>query len=172
MATYNYRGEEVTGKRVLLVDKSFGDLDESGEIIYHRYHYPKVKWPAEDAHRDSYGFDKHADYGGNHVCRVILPMGTVLCRYGREEGSFTTNKGTPYELLGLPYIKETIEYHEYEVISSDVMVACEVTKGLVAPAFKSRGGVVQYKHDNPIKDELADGKLREVFLWKQWNESV
>ena len=90
----------------------------------------------------------------------------ILCRYGEETGSFTAEKGTPYELLGLPYNKESVEYHEYEVVGDNLRVRCVVIKGMVAPAFSSQGGVTQYKHSKRIIQEIADGKLLEVFLWR------
>ena len=87
-------------------------------------------------------------------------------RYGLPTGRFTTLKGTAYEKLGLPYVKETIEYHEY-MVSLDLMVDCFVTKGIVAPAFYSEGGAIQFMHRQSINLECQDGLLKEVKGWRQ-----
>lgn len=54
---------------------------------------------------------------GLYLQKIPLPEGHILCRYGHEGGRFTTDTGTPYSMLGLPYKPETLEYHEYIVIN-------------------------------------------------------
>lgn len=95
----------------------------------------------------------------------ILPKGMMLCRYGTPNGYFTTEKGTEYETLALPYVKETIEYHEYKV-SEDIRVDCYVMKGAVAPKFNSTGGAVQFLHRQSVNLECEDGFLQEDMKWK------
>ena len=51
-------------------------------------------------------------------------------------------------------------------MGDNLRVRCVVIKGMVAPAFSSQGGVTQYKHSKRIIQEIADGKLLEVFLWR------
>ena len=89
----------------------------------------------------------------------------MLCRYGNENGRSTTLINTPYEMLGLPFIKETQEYHEYQVMADGVTVKCIVTKERVAPMFNSEGGAIQFLHKQSILAEINSGKLKEVTLW-------
>ena len=89
----------------------------------------------------------------------------MLCRYGYSIGKLTTLKGTDYDKLGLPYLKETVEYHEYEVIADGISVRCFVCKGFVAKMFNSVGGAIQFLHSQPIADEIAQNKLKEDMSW-------
>ena len=155
---YNCFGEELEdGSVPELRDPSFGEVVD-GEVV--------PFWPEEDETVDADGFDKTAaDESGNYRHEVILPRGTMLCRYGLESGITTTTLGSPYEMLGLPYKVETIEYHEYMVVADGVKVRCIVDKGWVAKAFDSEGGAIQFMHRQSITDELKDGKLKEVTTW-------
>ena len=94
----------------------------------------------------------------------IIPKGTVICRYGSPRGRFSTYKGTDYDTLSLPYIRETIEYHEY-IVTTYLKVVCIVTKGITAPMFDSSGGAVQFMHRQTIELECSDSVLKEVDLW-------
>ena len=129
-------------------------------------------WGTETEKCDADGFDKEyrpIDGTSAYIIKdYIIPKGTIVCRYGFPGGFFTTDKGADYDQLGLPYIKETIEYHEYRV-SEDLMVDCYVTKGVVAPKFKSEGGAVQYMHRQSISLECEDGFLQEDLSWIQRN---
>lgn len=155
---YNCYGEDITGKKPLLADSSFGNYDEDMN--------PHPFWQPEDESVDSYGFDKrHVEENGSYIQEVILPRGTMLCRYGPPQGRMTTNAGIPYELLGLPYKKETIAYHEYKVIADGVIVQCKVLRGFVYPTFGSKGNVVQYLHPVTIEEEIYLGKIEEDFIW-------
>ena len=113
---------------------------------------------------DKDGFDKEfRPIEGMEVHLIenyIIPKGSILCRYGFSGVFFTTLKSSAYETLGLPYVKETIEYHEYKV-SEDVCVNCYVTKGKVAPKFTSIGGAVQFMHKQTIALECEDGFLQK-----------
>ncbi len=55
-------------------------------------------------------------------------------------------------MSGLPYVKETIEYHEFKV-TEDLSVECRVDKGMVAPKFLSDGGAIQFMHKQPLRLE-------------------
>ncbi len=117
---------------------------------------------------DRFGFDRtNIESNGKYTEEIELPINTMLCRYGGEMGFTTTLLNTPYEKLGLPYVKETQEYHEYEVIANGVTVKCIVTKGRVAPAFHSEGGAIQFLHKRTILEELNSGRLREVTIWRE-----
>ncbi len=43
MRVFNYRGEDVTGKKVLLIDENFGEQDDEGNVVYEAY--CKNVWP-------------------------------------------------------------------------------------------------------------------------------
>ena len=123
-------------------------------------------WAEESDDNDSDGLDKHnVEANGSYKIEVELPKGTMLCRYGADTGSNTTPIGTEYELIGLPWKKETLQYHEYRVIANGVRVKLSVTKGRVAPAFDSPGGAIQFIHHQSIAEEMATGKLEEVDEW-------
>lgn len=74
-------------------------------------------------------------------------------------------KRVEYENLGLPYVKETIEYHEFKV-TEDLSVDCRVVKGLVAPKFQSKGGAIQFMHRQSVRLECEDGYLQEETSWR------
>lgn len=155
----NCYGEIITGIKQFQ-DPSFGYYDEQGD--------EHVNWAKEDEHVDSDGFYKHhVEPNGLYKMDVSLPLGTLLCRYGNTRGRLTSDINSEYENLGLPYIKETVEYHIYRVIVSSLKVQCTVQKGEVAPMFNSPGGAVQYKHYQSIAKELAQEKIEEVFDYER-----
>lgn len=163
---YNYLKEDITGIAPQLIDEAYDKHDEiTHKLLYTPYGYPVVNWPEESIYNDKDGFDKSIEIDGEYKHTVILPKGTVLCRYGRSIGFFTTFKGTPYSKLGLPYIPETIEYHEYIDIADGVEVECKVVEGIVAAAFNSEGGATQFLHPTAIMNEIMAGKLKEDFAW-------
>ena len=140
-----------------LADPSYGEVID-GEIVPY--------WPEESDAIDADGFDKtNIEDNGKYKNEVILPKGTMLCRYGLETGVTTTTLGSPYDMLGLPYKIETIEYHEYVVIADSIRVKCIVEKGRVAKAFDSEGGAIQFVHKQSIMDEVKTGRLKEVTSW-------
>lgn len=156
---YNYLGEEIEGKRVELISEEYGYYD--GDKLV-------VNWDEESDLVDGRGFDKgNIEPGGKYTENVELPKGTRICRYGTEFGKLTTLVGTKYEKLGLPYRKETIEYHEYVVIADGISVRCIVTKGRVARMFGSEGGAIQFLHHRTIMEELNTYRLKEVYEWRK-----
>lgn len=159
---FNYLGEDITNKGILLAMPEYGYVDENN--------IPHINWGEETEKCDKDGFDKEFRPNPNSDVYIIenylIPKGTMLCRYGFEGGIFTTLKGSTYENLGLPYVKETIEYHEYKV-TEDLEVDCYVVKGVVAPKFLSNGGAIQFKHKQEIFLECEDGYLEEDLLWIQ-----
>lgn len=117
----------------------------------------KLNYPPDD------GFDKdNNEPNGSYKMKVKLKRGVKIIRYGSEMGSFTAPKGSEYSLLALPWVQDSVEYHEYEVIADGITVVCQVWRGKVAPAFDSPGGAVQYKHEENIAAEIKHGKLRRI----------
>lgn len=152
----NYLGQIITGRKQF-IDESYGYYDDDGN--------EHVNWRPEDSIIDSDGFDKrNIEINGFYTQEILLPYGKLICRYGNTRGRITTDLDSAYEQLGLPYIKETVEYHTYRVITDGLLVKCMVTRGRVAPMFNSAGGAVQYKHFQNIFKELEYNKLEEVFL--------
>ncbi len=158
---FNCLGVDITNTRILLLSPDYGYVDENN--------IPHIEWGSETEKCDRNGFDKEfRPVDGSNVYIIkdfVLQRGTMLCRYGTPTGYFTTIKGTSYDSLGLPYVRETIEYHEYKV-SEDILVECRVVKGKVAPKFKSEGGAIQFLHKQTIKRECEGGFLQEDFQWK------
>ena len=161
---FNYLGNNLDGVRIQLLNPSYGFVDDNN--------IPHINWGSETEKCDSNGFDKqYRPIEGSDqyvITNYIIPKGTMICRYGFPGGFFTTLKGADYDQLGLPYVKETIEYHEYGV-SEDLNVDCYVTKGMVAPIFLSNGGAVQFMHKQSIMLECEDGYIQEDMSWIQKN---
>ncbi len=157
----NYLGQIITGRKQF-ISPLFGYYDESGN--------EHVNWMPENADVDSDGFDKNnREFNNEYAVDIVLPYGKLICRYGNIRGRFTTDIGTDYDTLSLPYVKETVEYHVYKVISDGFKVKCCVLRGRVAPMFLSKGGAVQYKHHESIAKEIEYGKLEEVFIYDSIN---
>lgn len=126
---------------------------------------PEVDWSGcKTSYSDDNGFDlRNIEKNGKHYIEINLPKGTQLIRYGRETGKYTAPKGTRYEELSLPYIKSSVEFHEYRVIVDSITVYCTVNKGIVAPMFDCNGGGVQYFHlDGSIRKMVQKNILERV----------
>ena len=151
----NCLGDIITGIKKFQ-NPAFGYIDSEG--VEH------VNWQIENERIDADGFDKgNIESEGKYKVDIVLPYGKLICRYGNERGRLTTDIYSDYDELGLPYVKETVEYHVYKVIADGLKVRCTVSKGRVAPMFNSPGGANQYKHYQSIAKELDDNKLEEVF---------
>ncbi len=154
----NDQGKKLGNAPVLLKKPEYGTGNYIGKL------YPEVKW--EDYRQefaDSDGFDKRSrEENGEYIIKIKLPRGTELIRYGSEIGSYTAPKNTPYDNLGLPYLQETIEYHEYIVTADSISAFCIVKRGRVAPMFDSPGGGIQYKHEKSIRELIGKKAIREV----------
>ena len=160
---YNCLGDDITEIRIVVEKSEFGYVDNNN--------IPHINWGTETDVCDANGFDKNYRPDDSDIYLIenyIIPNGSIICRYGNPSGMFTTIKGTAYEELSLPYIKETIEYHEYKV-TADLSVKCIVTKGVVAPKFSSLGGGIQFMHKQMISLECEDGFLEEDKTWLQKN---
>ena len=151
---YNYLGEDITSIKPDVADDSFGYRNKDGVLV--------INWEAQSDLKDSKGFDKTVQFeNGDYTEEVTLPKGTMLCRYGFATGRFTALAGTPYENLALPYKPETIPYMQYRVVADGLKVKLRVVKGVVAPMFASKGGVIQFMHFHPINVEVDELHLLE-----------
>ena len=154
--SYNYLGEPLS-KETWLLPKDENFFDESG----------RPKWEEFIQYGDEHGFDIRFSSGnGKHIKKIVLPIGKRIVRYGLSGGSFSTDHGAEYELLSLPYRKETVPYHEY-LVTGRCEVQCVADMGLVAPGFGSIGGAIQYRHYFTIHDSLLEGILEEDLTWLQ-----
>ncbi len=164
----NYRGDIIRGPKKLALSKyGTGETYENDDGETEE----AVDWKqirhTDDKHS---GFDvRHVEENGKYKMPYELPIGTKILRYGNTRGFFTAPIGTPYEKLSLPYVKESVEYHEYEVVADGIVVTCvNVEKGIVAPGFGSLGGAVQYRHMERIGESLERHALRELHKWGRW----
>lgn len=152
----NDKGEKITGiKELLKPEYGTGMTDKHGQ--------PVVDWGCLSSWADQHGFDtRNLEQNGKYKMKMKLPYGTEIIRYGNEMGNFTAPKGTRYEELALPYVKDTVEYNEYRVMADDIYIICIVDKGKVAPGFGSTGGAIQYRHPITIRESLRQGILERV----------
>lgn len=152
----NDKGQIIDGKKKLL-------KKEYGTEKFYKNGEPKVNWDLLSKFADNEGFDKrNIEINGKYKIEVELPYGTIIIRYGNASGNFSAPKGTKYEDLALPYIKETVEYNEYRVIADKIKVVCLVEKGIVAPGFGSNGGAIQYLHPISMKESIRTKILERV----------
>ena len=152
----NDKGKIIDGKKKLLKrEYGLGDFYSNGE--------PMVNWNLLSKYADNNGFDKrNIEKNGKYKIKMKLPYGTIIIRYGNPTGRFSAPKGTKYEDLALPYVRETMEYNEYRVIADKISVVCIVEKGLVAPGFGSKGGAIQYLHPISMKESIRTKLLEKV----------
>lgn len=152
----NYNGEPITGPRQLKrPEYGTGKIDTMGD--------PEPDWSYLSEKADEHGFDKtNVESNGKYKIEIELPPGTIIIRYGKESGYYTAPQGTDYDKLAMPYIKETVPYNEYKVISKSLFVTCVVEKGIVAPGFDSEGGAIQYYHSLTIFESIRKGILERL----------
>lgn len=148
---YNYLGEELT--------KNIPDVADESYYVKGTTH---INWKSEFG--DENGFDtRNLEKNGQYFIEINLPQNTIIIRYGSESGRFTAPEGSEYEKLGLPYVKESIQFHKYRVRADSITVFCKVEKGKVAPIFNSPGGAIQYFHrDRSIGDLVKDKILERI----------
>ena len=151
---YNSSGEKLQADRKYrrLKDEFFG---KDGMPLWKQFIH----------HGDEQGFDiRYEGPDGAHVERIILQIGRKVVRYGNDRGSFTTDPGTPYSLLSMPFEELSLPYHEY-IVLGECEVLCIVLKGRVAPGFLSEGGAVQYYHEHTMRESIRMGILKEDWKW-------
>lgn len=88
---------------------------------------------------------------------VTLEPGTMIDRYGQPGGRFLSPVDTAYEARALPYDKEKMDYHVYEVRKP-----LPVKAGEIVPWFDQAGGGTQYMTAAPVTQLTDDGFLAEV----------
>lgn len=120
----------------------------------------EITWGKINRFATKEGFDSRYEIISNY----ILKPGTKLVRYGPLEGRNSSDIGTPYEDVSLPYYVSTVEYHEL-IVCKDINVMVIVKKGIVAADFGRRGMGVQYTHEESIKTSIEKGKIKEVKTW-------
>lgn len=160
MKIYNCFGEEIKPGDLRLISDKYGRIHSDGRI--------EINWTSENEDVDNNGYDKHnVEPNGQYTINIELERGTRLCRFGPPFGFTTSPIGTDYDLMALPFVKETREYHEYIVIEDGLSVKLIVEKGITAAMFNSPGGAVQYTHMQSIEEEIYNKKLKEDMTWLQ-----
>lgn len=156
MKKTNYKGEIITGNMKLI-------KQEFGTGKRHLNGEPVINWGKLSKYADKNGFDTRKFIEGEkYIIKTTLPKGTIIIRYGSIYGRFTAPDGTDYDNLALPYIKETVEFNKYKVVSDNVKVSCIVHKGYVAPGFDSPGGAIQFFHEKSIQALLLEKVIKRI----------
>ena len=124
---------------------------------------------------DKDGFDiRNIEKNKKYKIEIELPYGTILIRYGNETGRFSAPKGTKYEDLALPYVKNTVEYNEYKVIATGIKVICVVEKG-------NKFNLKQYRNlmdtcydliSRVSESEKEKKEIQNIFKQKIYNEHI
>ncbi|MBQ7564495.1 MAG: TNT domain-containing protein [Lachnospiraceae bacterium] len=123
------------------------------------------RWNTFTENADTSGFDiNNVESNGDYIQKIVLPIGKRIIRFGLPNGAFTTDEGTDYSLLALPYTEKSMPYHEY-IVEGKCEVECVVDKGRVAPGFGSRGGAIRYRHYHTMKESITLGILKEDMEW-------
>jgi hypothetical protein len=91
--------------------------------------------------------------------RGIVPEGTIVDRFGRPTGRYAGQPGASISERGLIPGSEALEYHKYEVMKS---LGAEIGPAAGVKEFGAAGGSIQYLFDEPIKELLKNGYLREI----------
>ena len=86
-----------------------------------------------------------------------LQPGTVIDRYGTENGRFVSPEGTPISARSLPRDTNTQQLFSYEVIRP-----LPVQSGTIAPAFGEFGGGIQYLLPFGERDLADAGYLKVI----------
>lgn len=95
----------------------------------------------------------------------LLPEGTVLSRWGDENGTFLSDVDTPYDSLELPVVQEKNDQKFYEVKKP---FPVEISRIAVQPwnqkecEAKEESLAIQYKAPVPVGELLRQGYLKEL----------
>jgi hypothetical protein len=89
--------------------------------------------------------------------RQTLVPGSVVDRYGNEQGVFVAPYGTPLGARSLPPSALNAQYNRYQVIKP-----IEVDRGITAPWFQQPGMGSQYVLPSSVQDLLRSGQLRRL----------
>lgn len=80
-----------------------------------------------------------------------IPAGTMIDRFGSENGRFFSPRGESYAGRAVPYVCSKMVYTVYRVVHPLKVMACKA-----APWFDEPGGAMQYQTEDPAF------KLREA----------
>ena len=100
--------------------------------------------------------------GCDHGEAVRLAQGTILDRFGSNEGRVFSVPGTPFAARSLPPDQLTAGYHRYEVLRELPM-----WWALSAAWFGQPGGGVRYRSIYPAADLVALGFLQEMVVGEE-----
>ena len=100
-----------------------------------------IRWPANDGCVEP---PKH---------ERLVP-GTLIDRFGSENGTFFSPKGEKFGARSVPYVCRKMEYRIYRVIRPLDVETCTI-----APWFGEIGGGLQNKTEKPARALVADGTL-------------
>lgn len=101
------------------------------------------EWPIND------GFD-------GEPIKITLKQGTQIDRYGNEQGTFVSPKGTSFNERSLPFGAENRPYNSYEVVKP----INNVKSGRTAPFYGQPGGGVQYKLPMTVEELKMGGFIK------------
>ncbi len=104
----------------------------------------QIKWPPNDG------------FAGPPVPEM-LPPGTLLDRFGDENGTFFSPRGARYGWRALPYLCEQQDYTIYRVL-----LPLPVWVGKAAPWFNEPGGATQFHTDAPAASMRQDGEIAVI----------
>ncbi len=94
---------------------------------------------------------------GEHGDPIVLPVGTVIDRFGDEHGRVFAADRTPYAARSLPPARLDSGYHRYRVLRELPVWAAES-----ATWFGQPGGGLRCRAVYPVTDLLALGYLAEA----------
>ncbi|HEY2696554.1 MAG TPA: glycohydrolase toxin TNT-related protein [Pseudonocardiaceae bacterium] len=100
--------------------------------------------------------------GCDHGEAVRLAQGTILDRFGSNEGRVFSVPGTPFAARSLPPDQLTAGYHRYEVLRELPM-----WWALSTAWFGQPGGGVRYRSIYPAADLVALGFLQEMVVGEE-----
>ena len=88
---------------------------------------------------------------------IQLETGTIIDRYGSNNGNYFAPVNTPIYQRALPYGTDLTKYHKYEVVKPFV-----VESSTIAPAFGQIGGGTQYHSFSKASTLIESGIIREI----------
>lgn len=86
-----------------------------------------------------------------------LAVGTLIDRFGSENGSFFSPKGESFAARAMPYVCSKMVYTMYRVTRLLHVAACKA-----APWFDEPGGAMQFQTDDPAFKLRESGAIEVV----------
>jgi Tuberculosis necrotizing toxin len=93
----------------------------------------------------------------NKPNEMTLSVGTVIDRYGKGDGRFSSPYKTPLEKRATPTGTERLPYSVYKVIKRIPTLG-----GIVAPAFGKEGMGTQYQFEKTMDELVNDGYIKKI----------